>query len=66
MEPHSRPQIPSGYTIIHGADGREYLVPNFMVPVTQQAMDSEKNWKEMEVDKAAGGVGSIFGIYFDY
>ena len=62
MEPTTQPQVPSGYTVLQAPDGHKYLVPDFMVPVTQQAIDGHKNRKEMEVDQAAGGVRTIFAI----
>jgi hypothetical protein len=59
MQPATQPQVPAGYTVLHGPDAQKYLVPDFMVPVTQQAMDADQNRRESQADKAAGGVRTI-------
>jgi len=62
MEPTTQPQVPSCYTVLHAPDGQKYLMPDFMLPVTQQAINGDKNRMDMQVDQAAGGVRTILAI----
>ena len=45
--------------MIPGSNNRDVLVPTFLVPATQIALDKEKVKAVMEIDKATGGVSNI-------
>ena len=48
--------IPAGYTIGTAPDGKEYLVPSYMVPALDQAFASYQHKINLGVPAAAGGV----------
>lgn len=61
--------LPPGYTVVIGPDGRRYLIPTLMLSVAEVGLEGEKHKKSMAVDEATGGVGklvleSIFEIDF--
>ena len=52
----SQADIPHGYVPIRTDNGQHYLVPHFMVPATQQAMEAYRKKVEFNVRMAHGGV----------
>jgi hypothetical protein len=54
----SQPQMlpPPGFSIMPGTDGRDYLVPTFLVPATELAIAAASKRSELRADTAAGGV----------
>lgn len=53
-------EIPDGFTIGTGPDGRRYLVPQFMVPALDQAFAAYQKKLELGVLKEQGGVRVFF------
>jgi hypothetical protein len=49
-------QPPPGFSIVPGTDGRDYLVPTFLVPATEVAIAAAGNRSDLRADTAAGGV----------
>jgi len=54
-----QPEIPDGYVRIQTEDGQHYLVPNFMIPASHQAMDAYRKKAELGVHGARGGVSNF-------
>jgi len=48
--------VPEGYVHIRTEDGGRYLVPDFMVPATHQALEAYRKKIEFDVLRADGGV----------
>lgn len=57
--PHLPFKLPPGYSIGQGPDGVQYIVPNYLVPATDLALQTEQRKSAMNVDLAPGGV-SLF------
>ncbi|KAF8223172.1 hypothetical protein L208DRAFT_1318284, partial [Tricholoma matsutake] len=55
----SNTYIPDGYVAIQGDNGQHYLVPPFMIPATQQAMEAYSKKVEFDVHMADGGSGNM-------
>ncbi|KAF8221896.1 hypothetical protein L208DRAFT_1325564, partial [Tricholoma matsutake] len=55
----SNTYIPDGYVAIRGDNGQHYLVPPFMIPATQQAMEAYSKKVEFDVHMADGGSGNM-------
>lgn len=51
-------KIPAGFSLFPGPNNRDVLVPTFLVPVTQLALDKEMVRDALEIDKATGGVSN--------
>lgn len=56
----SNTYIPDGYVAIRSDNGQHYLVPPFMIPATQQAMEAYCKKIEFDVHMADGGVRFSF------
>jgi hypothetical protein len=52
----SQPDIPPGFSIQQMSDGRNYVVPDFLLDATDLAVRSEELKKSLEVQQAPGGV----------
>jgi hypothetical protein len=50
--------IPDGYVLISSNHGQEYVVPQFMVPATHQALEAYQKKLDLDVANAAGGVST--------
>ena len=60
IQPQQRqPEIPDGYVHIQTEDGQHYLVPNFMILASHQAMDAYRKKAELGVHGARGGVSNF-------
>jgi hypothetical protein len=60
-EPHddstpSGSDIPPGFSVLQRPDGRNYLVPNFLIDETNLAIKSEDMKRSLDVEHAQGGV----------
>lgn len=53
------PSIPAGYVLLTGPDEQRYLVPRFMVPATEHALEAEQQKRQLEVKTADKGVSPI-------
>ena len=51
---------PPGFSVVRGNDGRDYLVPSYMVPAIEVALAAARHWQELRVDGAARGVCNSF------
>ena len=51
--------IPEGFVTVAGPDGKEYLVPEFMVPTLHQSFDGYHKKVDLGIHNAAGSV-SLF------
>jgi hypothetical protein len=47
---------PAGFTVFQASDGRDYLVPDFMVSSVQVALRVQESRGKLNVDAAAKGV----------
>ena len=56
-------KILAGFTVILGPNNWDVLVPTFLVPATQLALDKEKVQDALDIDNATGGVSTIKGFY---
>ena len=54
--------ILDGYVAIRGDNGEDYLVPPFMIPAMQQAMEAYCKKVEFDVHMADGGVRFSFFV----
>ena len=52
--------IPEGYVTVAGPDGKDYLVPEFMVPTIHQSFDGYRKKLDLGVQNAAGSVSVFF------
>jgi hypothetical protein len=52
-------KIPPGYTACE-MDGRLYLVPNFLLPATKLALETQKIQRSLNIQQATGGVSAFF------
>jgi hypothetical protein len=55
----SQLSIPPGYSIREMPDGRNYIVPNFMIDATNLAVQSESMKRSLKVGEAPGGVSAF-------
>jgi hypothetical protein len=55
--------IPEGYVRITSSDGQEYVVPQFMVPATHQALDAYSKKLDLDAANAAGGVSKAYHLF---
>jgi hypothetical protein len=52
--------IPPGYSMKEMSDGRNYLVPDFMIDATNLAIQSQAMKRSLNVQQAPGGVSNLF------
>jgi hypothetical protein len=50
--------IPEGYVLMTGPDNKDYIAPEFMVPVLDQDFNAKEKKKELKVSGALGTVSS--------
>ena len=55
--------IPDGFTVGISPDGKQYLVPQYMVPALDQAFASYRSKEDLGVVNAPGGVSDPFICY---
>jgi hypothetical protein len=53
--------IPDGYVTVAGPDGKNYLVPEFMVPTLHQSFEAYRKKVDLGAHSAAGSV-SVFSL----
>jgi hypothetical protein len=53
--------IPDGYVTVAGRDGKNYIVPEFMVPTLHQSFDGYRKKVDLGIYNAAGSV-SLFSF----
>lgn len=60
--------IPEGYVTVAGPDGKEYLVPEFMVPTLHQSFEAYRRKVDLGVHIAAGSVSIFFflNVYTEF
>jgi hypothetical protein len=58
--PEASPQpclaIPPGYSIATGPEGIHYVVPTFLLPATELALETEEQKPSFNVRQGSGGV----------
>ena len=52
--------IPEGYVTVTAPDGKNYIVPEFMVPTLHQSFEGYRKKVDLGVNNAAGSVSIIF------
>jgi hypothetical protein len=53
-------KIPSGFSLIPGPNGHSVLVPKFMVPATELAIETEAIRTALDPEHATAGVSLLF------
>jgi hypothetical protein len=61
--PTTSTRIPDGFTLIVKPDGEKYIVPEFLIPATNEAYDCYQKRMEMDLDHELSGVSTKFLVW---
>jgi hypothetical protein len=63
---HSSAQLPPGYISITDREGREIIIPKFLIPATNHAFDTFHNYSAHNVKGENGGVSVDNSVGFRF